>query len=1312
MTQIKKKFPEKFQPYFVICFLLFFAQIHLLPAQTPVTIPDANLKAAIRLQLGLGANDTIKTNHMLQLHYLDISGDNVWDLTGMQTATNLDTLKASQHFIASFAPLASLTNLKYLDISHYQGTSMNASTVLSFATGLSNLRYLNVANMETGLNIAHLAGLSNLCILFAGLNQNLSGLSSIFGLSNLDSLSVPHCSLSSISGISGLTHLRYLDLYYNDLEANDLPALYGLDYLRPVLDLRGNNQGFATDTINILYSNLDSMPNVQGNILYDVLEKYISIGDLRIMCAQIDTLEPNKFKASGDLRIQHQLYTNNWKSYITCHGGTITVDKTQSQTEPLITTTGTLKAFGEILTYGSNDFKCGGTALVPIYPILTNIVIDYFVPKCGAITLSHSGTELWYVDVDVAIYDFKYPVDKILQYLNLMNAQDSASHGYFLPSQIKGAYRFKYNNQTSTLSHDILYNIGVPGPFNFGTFVVQDLSFKYLGDTISGGFRIKLPGFPAVDLPENMNTLPQPGPGYFGENAVLADSKKSNDLKAAYSPYLDLDIRAQFANGEIDAFNCALGVDIPIGGTGMKLTSVRAGISDMAGQNWRLIGLVNIETGLSVPILGPVVSIEDLGVKMGPPAYFEGAGIVKVFGWQMADAKLLYNHEKKGISLGGHVDIANILKGTLHTSLRLDKFTGTILGSLTLPNNLPWKFKSLSGKMVGSVYGQVNGLSILAEVEQFGLPFATRIDYGNPSFPYVHFYFGTNVESLYQLFKGKTVQNFHVDPNTSKILIVAGNDANLFDYSVTAPNGVVYNSQNTYYLQDADALQTIMVVNNPPFGWWSFNTPQQGNISVCVDAVNLAPAGTFTKPNLFQTLDTAISLTCNDYLDTLFVGLYFDTDNKDFDGTEIMTFANVTNPTINYTWVPWNVADGEYYIYATIDDGKNVQKRFYANGSIVVQKNAFNPAPQNLTALSFTDSIKVSWDYNPDTLIYQTRVFFKDLASGTVYETDVFDTNYVFIKEIEVSKSYEIWAKHTSQNLANGPSSNKVIIGSSFTQQNNPPHFVNDGLEWIFTQGSAATYNLDVIHLDGGNLNFSLINDTLGFILNQGNVSWTPDLWHAGAYTLTVVVADDSLATDTMIKTIFVLPLQQSQVYISFNSPQFYSGSSSFLIVNDLGVDTDFVTVGLKNLRTNQTISLQCSRSDETSFVGYFSASGTFTGLLTGDTIKASYTSGGNTYNAITVYCHYAMGSKPVEEDEGELILYPNPCDGHFNIECQNNDTKIIWDVFDLNGRRVANGSFSGKTGGINISTLSEGNYIVLLRNNHSYFIRKLIIAH
>jgi len=447
-------------------------------------------------------------------------------------------------------------------------------------------------------------------------------------------------------------------------------------------------------------------------------------------------------------------------------------------------------------------------------------------------------------------------------------------------------------------------------------------------------------------------------------------------------------------------------------------------------------------------------------------------------------------------------------------------------------------------------------------------------------------------------------------------------------------------------------------------------------------------------------------------MDTLTIGIYYDNDNKDFDGNVIFTYYNVTTPNVNYQWNPWNVADGEYYIYATIDDGKNVLKRFYANGSVIVSKGTFTHVPQNLTAISFTDSIKVSWDYNPDTLIYQARVFCKDLSSGDVIEVDVLDTNFTFLKDIEAGKSYEIWAKYSDFNLLNGAESNKVTIGTPNTQLNNPPHFVNDNSEWIFTQGQASANTLEIVHLDGGNVTYSLIGDTLGFVLNQNNVSWTPDTWHAGTYKITFVVADDSLATDTMEKTIFVLPLQQSQVTVSFNSPQFYIGSSSFLIINDLNIDTNFVVAQLKNLRTGQEISLNCVRSDETSFVGYFSASGTFTGLLTGDTIRATYTSGGNTYTAVTIYCHYAMGTKPDKDEDNAVKLYPNPNNGNFYIQFENeNKDKVVWDVFDMTGRHVSNGTFSENTKYIDLKNIAEGNYVILLRKKNTLSVKKFIVA-
>lgn len=77
--------------------------------QTPVTIPDSNLRAAINSALSRNALDTLNKGELAQLTSLNISGQNVSNLTGLESATNLTYLDASNNNITSWTPVDNLS---------------------------------------------------------------------------------------------------------------------------------------------------------------------------------------------------------------------------------------------------------------------------------------------------------------------------------------------------------------------------------------------------------------------------------------------------------------------------------------------------------------------------------------------------------------------------------------------------------------------------------------------------------------------------------------------------------------------------------------------------------------------------------------------------------------------------------------------------------------------------------------------------------------------------------------------------------------------------------------------------------------------------------------------------------------------------------------------------------------------------------------------------------------------------------------------------------------------------------------------------
>ncbi len=81
-------------------------------------IPDAALERAIKKELGM--TETVTRVDLLFLTKLNVSGENVRSLSGLQFATNLTSLNVSNNAIRDISPLANMRNLTQLDVSGNQ----------------------------------------------------------------------------------------------------------------------------------------------------------------------------------------------------------------------------------------------------------------------------------------------------------------------------------------------------------------------------------------------------------------------------------------------------------------------------------------------------------------------------------------------------------------------------------------------------------------------------------------------------------------------------------------------------------------------------------------------------------------------------------------------------------------------------------------------------------------------------------------------------------------------------------------------------------------------------------------------------------------------------------------------------------------------------------------------------------------------------------------------------------------------------------------------------------------------------------------
>ena len=215
-----------------------------------VYIPDANLRAAIEATLGKAADDVITVEDMEKLTYLSAHNyseprkENINNLTGLESATNLGHLNIGHNSVSDLSPLVGLRKLNFLDIAG------NSISDISQLAGLTNLKGL-VLTGNLIADLLPLIGLTNLEALRANENlisdfspitklttlkevwisgESVSDLSLLAGLINLEGVHAWDTSIEDISPLAGLTKLRWVD--FGRAPISDLAPLANITNLR------------------------------------------------------------------------------------------------------------------------------------------------------------------------------------------------------------------------------------------------------------------------------------------------------------------------------------------------------------------------------------------------------------------------------------------------------------------------------------------------------------------------------------------------------------------------------------------------------------------------------------------------------------------------------------------------------------------------------------------------------------------------------------------------------------------------------------------------------------------------------------------------------------------------------------------------------------------------------------------------------------------------------------------------------------------------------------------------------------------------
>ena len=197
------------------------------PTRTPthdsVTILDPNLRAAIAATLGKAEGEAITSEDMLRLTRLVADNADIRDLTGLETATNLERIEFRHNAITDVSPLESLTQLNNIKLRDNQITDVRPLAKLTRVDWLG-LEQNRITDLSPLSGLTKLQGIG----ISANPVEDVSPLATLTSLERIDAWQTP---IQDFSGLAGLRVLRWIE-YGNDKSTTVLPSLTGLKALR------------------------------------------------------------------------------------------------------------------------------------------------------------------------------------------------------------------------------------------------------------------------------------------------------------------------------------------------------------------------------------------------------------------------------------------------------------------------------------------------------------------------------------------------------------------------------------------------------------------------------------------------------------------------------------------------------------------------------------------------------------------------------------------------------------------------------------------------------------------------------------------------------------------------------------------------------------------------------------------------------------------------------------------------------------------------------------------------------------------------
>ena len=223
----------------IIVIFLLALQIKVFASDNDIVhIEDNTLKKYLIEDYDVNGDGKLSKLEMEKIESINYSrmgvGSTICSISGLEYATNLESLDLSSNSITDITPLKNLKKLYYLDL------SCNVITDITALTNLTNLEVLELSENQIK-DITPLENLINLRVLYLSLNY-ITDITALSNMTNLQWLYLERNQITDITALSNLTNLTLLSL-----RANQITDITPLESIRPVINYIDLSNNRITD---------------------------------------------------------------------------------------------------------------------------------------------------------------------------------------------------------------------------------------------------------------------------------------------------------------------------------------------------------------------------------------------------------------------------------------------------------------------------------------------------------------------------------------------------------------------------------------------------------------------------------------------------------------------------------------------------------------------------------------------------------------------------------------------------------------------------------------------------------------------------------------------------------------------------------------------------------------------------------------------------------------------------------------------------------------------------------------------------------